>query len=654
MRGTFAAAVGGFCTMILLAAAQGFAAPNPVRVGDLVFRGCLSADDGVLTGSGNGACERAGVSGPNGDASGLEQPRGIVAGPEGRTVYVAATQSSAVVRFVRDRRTGALRRAGCITGETESGPFPGGSGACIAISTNHGGGDDSGLHLPKGLAISPNGRQLYATLAGDSGIAIFNRNPKTGQLGFRTCLSSDSITGPGGSNACRQLPTSLPGGADTGISDPSGILLTPDGRHLYVASGDDASVVRMFRNRRTGALSWGGCLAGNADLGPAGLNNCTRLVPAAASGGDGSGLAGAESFALSPDGRQLYVSAVSDDAIVRLFRNRRTGRLTWGGCVAGDLDATPPPAGAGVCSPLPKANATGAESGLDLPFSLAADPRGRWIYAVSRDDDAISRFRRTAPGGKLVFSGCVTGEQATSFFGGSGACAALPVVTGGGSGTPLNSPFEIVAAPDGRSLYVANQYATLTAFGLNRAGAPFVRGCWSGDVAAGPSGTRACEAAGIPGFAGQSSGLAGLEAVAVSPDGRSVYAASRSDHGVVSFRRGLGRCHGVAVTIAGTPGADRIVGTNRRDVIDALSGRDTAFGRGGNDMLCGNGWADRLFGGPGSDFLRGGAGPDRLFGNAGSDRLFGNSGADRLFGGRGRDRCRPGPGRDLGPRGCEL
>jgi uncharacterized repeat protein (TIGR01451 family) len=120
-------------------------------------------------------------------------------------------------------------------------------------------------------------------------------------------------------------------------------------------------------------------------------------------------------------------------------------------------------------------------------------------------------------------------------------------------------------------------------------------------------------------------------------------------------------CRGVAATIVGTPGDDRLVGTDGRDVIAGLGGNDTIYGRGGRDLICAGGGgdlvnagphADRVFGGRGADRLLGRGGPDLLAGNPGSDVLKGNRGGDRLRGGSGFDRCLGGLGRDAF-RACE-
>ncbi|HSE82541.1 MAG TPA: hypothetical protein VLA87_12770, partial [Gaiellaceae bacterium] len=52
-------------------------------------------------------------------------------------------------------------------------------------------------------------------------------------------------------------------------------------------------------------------------------------------------------------------------------------------------------------------------------------------------------------------------------------------------------------------------------------------------------------------------------------------------------------CNGIAATIVGTSGDDRIVGTDGSDVIVARGGDDVVWARGDNDLVCGGGGNDR-------------------------------------------------------------
>lgn len=106
-------------------------------------------------------------------------------------------------------------------------------------------------------------------------------------------------------------------------------------------------------------------------------------------------------------------------------------------------------------------------------------------------------------------------------------------------------------------------------------------------------------------------------------------------------------CRGVAATIVGTAGADRLVGTSGRDIVASFAGNDSIATFSGRDLVCAGKGNDYVLAGTNDDLVSGGDGLDRLIGRAGNDLLVGNAGDDVLRGNRGRDRLRGGSGFDL-------
>ena len=88
------------------------------------------------------------------------------------------------------------------------------------------------------------------------------------------------------------------------------------------------------------------------------------------------------------------------------------------------------------------------------------------------------------------------------------------------------------------------------------------------------------------------------------------------------------RCRGVAATLIGAGGADRLRGTDGRDVIIGFGGDDKISGRGGDDLICARHGDDSATGGPGNDRIFGGPGADHIRGRAGRDGIWGRSGFD--------------------------
>ncbi len=102
----------------------------------------------------------------------------------------------------------------------------------------------------------------------------------------------------------------------------------------------------------------------------------------------------------------------------------------------------------------------------------------------------------------------------------------------------------------------------------------------------------------------------------------------------------------VALSLAGTDGADMLAGGDGADTLSGAQGRDILHGFGSNDMLSGGGGHDTIRGGDGDDTANGNQGRDRIAGENGDDTLSGQGGNDRLTGGTGDDLLRGGPGAD--------
>lgn len=177
-----------------------------------------------------------------------------------------------------------------------------------------------------------------------------------------------------------------------------------------------------------------------------------------------------------------------------------------------------------------------------------------------------------------------------------------------------------------------------------------------------PSGVSTRSAGAFVGTSAAAPHVAGLAALmlaaypATPPDGLGDLLAARSSplgadrvYGSGLARAGMRHpsCFGLAPTVVGTVGDDRLAGTSGPDVIHGRGGEDVIAGYGGGDVVCA---------GPGDDVVRGGDGNDRLRGNRGDDRVFGAEGRDRVGGGPGDDRVAGGPGDDrvFGGRGVDL
>jgi 6-phosphogluconolactonase (cycloisomerase 2 family) len=93
--------------------------------------------------------------------NGTAELRGYLGGNEilvsrdGRNVYAVASRSNSLASFQRDRESGKLTQMQALIHETEGvGP----------------------LQIVSGLAISPDGKYVYAAAEGDGAISIFERH----------------------------------------------------------------------------------------------------------------------------------------------------------------------------------------------------------------------------------------------------------------------------------------------------------------------------------------------------------------------------------------------------------------------------------------------------------------------------------------------
>ena len=281
----------------------------------------------------------------------------------------------------------------------------------------------------------------------------------------------------------------------------------------------------------TGDLVYKDCITGETESGSAGSAACDAIASAATSAAN-SGLAGPDAIALSPDGANLYVVSLEDDAIARFTRNTANGKLAYKGCITGETQSGP--AGSAACDLIPSATSSGTSSGMDFPVSIEVSPDGASVYVVAKSDDAIVRFKRDQSSGKLAYRDCITGETESGPTG-SGACEAIPGAAAGGANAGLNDPQAGELSADGASLYIAG-LGDEAVIRFNRnltSGKLTYKDCLTGDTAA----SGACEAIPSATAGGVASGLSNPITVASSADGRSLYLGAQGDTALARFGR---------------------------------------------------------------------------------------------------------------------
>jgi len=340
----------------------------------------------------------------------------------------------------------------------------------------------NGLENSQGVAVSPDGRNVYATGLFDHALVVFARDPAAGEV-WAVDLHQDGI------------------GDVDGLNGALGVAVSPDGRSVYVAgSGDDALAV-FARDSQTGELSF---VEFHQD-GIGGVN----------------GLDSATEVAVSPDGRSVYVTGYWDDALAVFARDSQTGELSF---VEFHQDGV------------------GSVDALDGSFAVAVSSDGRSVYVTSVLDNALGVFARDTSTGELSFvefyqdgfggvdglylaRGVAVSADGRSVYAiGQGdkalAVFARDLSTGelsfvefhqdgvGGVGG-LNGAWYIAVSPDDRSVYVTGSY--------DDALAVFAR-----DLSTGELSFVEFQQYGVGGVVG----LSDAKGIAVSPDGRNVYSSS--------------------------------------------------------------------------------------------------------------------------------
>jgi DNA-binding beta-propeller fold protein YncE len=176
----------------------------------------LPGTDACVTEDGSGGDCAAGV--------GLLQVASVTVSPDGRNVYAASFDIQAVAVFARDHRTGALAQ------------LPG-TDACVSEDGSGGDcADGVAIGSARALAVSRDGRNVYVATLG--GVAAFARDHSTGALtqlpGTDACVTED---GSGGDCA-----------DGIALTNGSGVVVSPDGRNVYVSSLSGVAVFARDRN----------------------------------------------------------------------------------------------------------------------------------------------------------------------------------------------------------------------------------------------------------------------------------------------------------------------------------------------------------------------------------------------------------------------
>lgn len=525
----------------------------------------------------------------------LQTPSALAMSPDGKSLFEVASQGSSIGVFSRDPATGFLS----------------------LVQTVSEGNGVQGLSGAITVSLSPDGKQVYAAGSYLDGVAIFQRDSLTGQIAFSSntqpptglndglgntltmAVSSDSqwlYVASSGDNSITLFRRQAGGilvplfsviqgqGGISSLTFASAIVLSSDGKWLYVAGENDNAVSLFQRDLATGALT---------------------VVQTWKEHLDGvQGLLSVSDIKLSPDGNWLYTAGSNEDTLGVFHRDNTTGLLTYAGAltdkvgavigldginsitISGDgssiyttssvnralgvfhvasLAAIPtfvsallpiPELGAGSLVASPDGqdiytiaastlvtlrrdpttgltnpiqvlqNNTGGADGLDPVSFTRISPNGRWLLAAqtvssSSVQDRITVFQRDPATGAMVWI--------RTLYQNAGGIDALDQLS------------DIAFSPDGSFLYITARAVNAIAvyhFDDSSGNVQFVQMLVDG--------------------IGGVDGLRNATATIVSPDGHWVYAVSNSDNSIAVFQRDMstGALTQVQVLIDGMGGVD--------------------------------------------------------------------------------------------------
>lgn len=307
----------------------------------------------------------------------LDGAADLIISPDNRNVYVASRKANAVVTFTRNPTTGQI----AILSISKEGD-PQNNGQII-----------EGLEGAIALTLSQDRTRLYVAGTDDGAVSVFNRSLTDGTLTYLTArkdgVNADALRAAadvtvtrdnnfiyatsGLDNAVNVFQRSPALGelgmiqvaqGIEGLQGAFGITLSPDENFLYVAANtnpdnnkdgnaslNNSAIVAFSRSPTDGQLS----------LLQTYRNNTQGIEQ----------MVGARSLLISPDGTELYVTAITTDAILVFDRDVTTGLLTYRSIIR---------------------NGSETNNSLDEVTGLARSQDGNFLYTSAVQSDAVSVF----------------------------------------------------------------------------------------------------------------------------------------------------------------------------------------------------------------------------------------------------------------------
>jgi DNA-binding beta-propeller fold protein YncE len=152
----------------------------------------------------------------------LDGANAVAISPDDGDVYVTSLISNSLTSFTRATDTGVLTQQS-------------GTSACAIYVYAVGCSLGRALSAPEGLAVAPDGANVYVTAFESNAVDVFNRNTTSGALiqksGRGGCLTSSNMPD------CRKARS---------VSEVSSAVVSPDGRYVYT-TGFASNAIAIFK-----------------------------------------------------------------------------------------------------------------------------------------------------------------------------------------------------------------------------------------------------------------------------------------------------------------------------------------------------------------------------------------------------------------------
>jgi 6-phosphogluconolactonase (cycloisomerase 2 family) len=310
----------------------------------------------------------------------LDGARDVTVSPDGLHLYVAARNSGAIVvlqrdlgdgtlSFVQNQQDSSLAGVNALRVSADGLHLYASGGVANAIAVygrdaltgelglleaERSGIDDAsdaggmvlGLDRPSGLALSADGGQVYVAARFGNAVLAFERVNDSASADFgKLSFAGSQRNGLGGVQ---------------GLAGAYDLVLSPDGRHLYVI-GESSNSVVLFDRSQAGALSW--------------RSMWRKSDPGI------FGLGGPQGIAMAPNGKEVFVVGFADSSLT-IFRRALTEGATT---LAGDLTVR-----------QTVLDGEGQVDNMQGPAAVVASQDDQFIYVSAAVDNAILQFRRTS------------------------------------------------------------------------------------------------------------------------------------------------------------------------------------------------------------------------------------------------------------------